>query len=186
MKRAEMPPETSPETLGPLRREEKTKSMTRITRPLFAALIVFMACASPSYPATKPLEEVKRLENRAVRLLQAGQPATALPLLRRSLAIIKKNLGPGHLRFAQILNNVAMIHQSLKQYKKARPLFDRSLRIRIEALGPEHPSVAVALNNLGGFHQALGQLKTAGKLFRRALAIREKALAPGTSKRGSA
>ena len=69
-------------------------------------------------------------------------------LLKRSLAILRKTLGPDHPDVAAVLNNLAELYHDQGRYADAEPLYKRSLAIREKALGPDHPDVATSLNNL--------------------------------------
>jgi tetratricopeptide (TPR) repeat protein len=95
-------------------------------------------------------------------------------LLKRSLAILEKALGPDHPDVAMSLNNLAALHEAQGQYAQAEPLLKRSLAIREKAIGPDHPDVAVSLNNLGELYRAQGRYAQAEPLYKRSLAIWEK------------
>jgi len=107
-----------------------------------------------------------------------AEHSEAEPLLRRSLAISEKVLGPEAPDVATSLNNLALLYRAQGQYEKAAPLHERALAIWEQALGPEHPHVATSLNNLAGLYDNQGQYGKAEPLYERALAIREKALGP--------
>ena len=93
---------------GSIRRVKRnaleTNAMPSSPRILATLLLASFLCASPASsapePLPKPLEEAKRLETQAARLLQAGRHRAALPLAIRSLAITEKKLGPDHPRVA--------------------------------------------------------------------------------------
>ena len=69
------------------------------------------------------------------------QYVAAEPLLKRSLAISEKALGPDHLGVAVALNNLTSVFQSQDRYAEAEPLLKRALAIGELAVRPEHPAV---------------------------------------------
>ena len=107
-----------------------------------------------------------------------GKYTEAEPLLKRSLAMREKILGPVHPEVARSLNNLAGLHHARGNYIEAEPLYKRALAIQEKALGPEHPNVATSLNNLAELYRAQGNRAAAEPLFKRAMAIREKVLGP--------
>ncbi|WP_322780442.1 tetratricopeptide repeat protein, partial [Frankia sp. Cas4] len=76
-----------------------------------------------------------------------GQPAAALPLYARALAIDEAVYGPDHPDVATDLNNQATALYTLGQATDALPLYARALAIHEAAYGPDHPAVATDLNN---------------------------------------
>jgi len=97
---------------------------------------------------SEDLEEAKRLNERAMELLEAGQYDEAVPLAERALAIREKALGSEHPDVAASLNNLASLYDAKGDYARAEPLYQRSLAIFEKALGTEHPEVATLLDNL--------------------------------------
>src|ERR1019366_8744336 len=96
------------------------------------------------------------LNNTALSLEEAGDYASAEPLLRRALAINEKALGPDHPNVATALNNLAELLQEKGDYTRAEPLLRRALAINEKALDPDHPDVARDLNNLAALLYAKG------------------------------
>ncbi len=58
-----------------------------------------------------------------------GRTAEAEPLLKRSLAIDEKTLGPEHPEMATSLNELALLYQAQGRYAEAEPLHKRALAI---------------------------------------------------------
>src|SRR5207302_1393940 len=58
----------------------------------------------------------------------------AEPLIKRSLLIREKALGPDHPDVARSLNNLADLYQRQRRYTEALPLFQRALAIRERAV----------------------------------------------------
>jgi tetratricopeptide (TPR) repeat protein len=102
----------------------------------------------------------------------------AAPLLRDTLAIREKALGPEHPETGTSLNNLALVLGYQGDLAGARPLFERALAIAEKTLGPEHPYTATNLNNLVNVLRDQGDLAGARPLCERALAIRAKVLGP--------
>ncbi|HMD99609.1 MAG TPA: tetratricopeptide repeat protein [Terriglobia bacterium] len=102
----------------------------------------------------------------------------AEPLLKRTLAIDQKALGPEHPNVATNLNSLATLYYKQGEYAEAEPLIKGALAIDKKALGPEHPGVARDLNNLAVLYHDQGRYSEAEPLYQRALAIDEKALGP--------
>jgi tetratricopeptide (TPR) repeat protein len=105
-----------------------------------------------------------------------GRYEQAEPLLKRSLAIREKALGPDHRDVAESLNNVASLHQAQGRYAQAEPLLKRSLAICEKALGPDHIYVAQVLHNLSHLLGEQKRFAEADPLYARALDIRAKSL----------
>ena len=79
------------------------------------------------------------LTNLASMYIPQGRFGEAEPLVKRSIAILEKALGPEHPDVASSLNTLASVYKSQGRYGEAEPLFKRSLAIWEKVLGPEHP-----------------------------------------------
>ena len=99
-----------------------------------------------------------------------GREAEAEPLIKHSLAIREKLLGPGHPDVARSLNNLADLYQRQRRYGDAEPLFKRALAIREATVGTEHPDTAMSVNNLASLYQAEGRTADALPLVERMIA----------------
>ena len=99
-----------------------------------------------------------------------GREAEAEPLIKHSLAIREKLLGPGHPDVARSLNNLADLYQRQRRYGDAEPLFKRALAIREATVGAEHPDTAMSVNNLASLYQAEGRTADALPLVERMIA----------------
>ncbi len=111
-------------------------------------------------------------------LLERVQYSEGEPLIRRSLEIREKVLGPDHPDTAKSLNNLAVLLERSGHYKDVEQLYKRALEINERTVGPGHPDTAKSLNNLAGLYGRLGQHKESEPLLERALEINEKALGP--------
>lgn len=102
----------------------------------------------------------------------------AEPLLRSSLALRRKALGPRHPDVAVSLMSLADLLQMEGVYDEAERCYREALDLRREIYGPEHPEVATSLNNLADLLHDKGDLRAAGPLYREALAMRRRLLKP--------
>ena len=100
-------------------------------------------------------------------------------LLRSSMAILEKALGPEHTKTGGRLSNLAVFVEAKGDYVAAEPLYRRALAIAEKAHGPEHPETGRRLGNLVILLKAKGDYVATEPLVRRALAIAEKAQGPG-------
>jgi len=107
-----------------------------------------------------------------------GLYSRAEALLRESLTIRERELGPDHLDVAASLNSLGVLAMKLDRYAEAEQLFRRGLEIREKQLGQDHPDVALHVNNLATLYADQDRYKEAEPLYIRALQIREKALGP--------
>jgi hypothetical protein len=76
------------------------------------------------------------------------RPTEAEPLLKRSLAILEKALGPNHPDVATALANLAQLYDDQGRPAEAEPLLKRSLAILEKVLGPDHPEAVVLRKKL--------------------------------------
>ncbi|MBL7489029.1 FxSxx-COOH system tetratricopeptide repeat protein, partial [Frankia sp. AgW1.1] len=123
--------------------------------------------------------DVSWLCDRTATFLQEhAQPAEALPLFERALAVTEAVYGPDHPDVSTRLNNLAMALQDLGRAGEALPLLQRALAIDEAVSGPDHPDVSTDLNNLALALRALGRASEALPLLERALAITEAVYGP--------
>src|SRR5215510_785361 len=74
----------------------------------------------------EPLEEACRLHDLAVSFRAQGQYAEALASSQQALAVFEREVGPDHPDVANVLNNLAGIHQDQGEYTEAERLYRRS------------------------------------------------------------
>jgi len=102
--------------------------------------------------------------------------ASAEPLYRESLAMLRKLLGEEHPYVAGSLNNLAQLLHTLGDYTGEEPLYRESLAILRKTFGEEHPNIATSLNNLAISYQS-GGLRVRGAALPRS--TRHATQAPG-------
>ena len=95
----------------------------------------------------------------------------AKTLLRESLEIRKKVLGPDHPKLGQSLNNLAMAHYRSREFDAAEPLFREALARNIANFGDVHTEVSATSSNLALVLRERGAYAEAHALWARALAI---------------
>ncbi|MBK9641624.1 MAG: CHAT domain-containing protein [Saprospiraceae bacterium] len=95
---------------------------------------------------------------------------------QKSKEIREKTLGREHPDYANNLNSLAVLYQSMHNFEKAEPLYLESKAIREKVLGKEHPDYAASLNNLGKLYEDMGNYEKAEALFLEAKAMGEKVL----------
>jgi tetratricopeptide (TPR) repeat protein len=76
------------------------------------------------------------------------QYSIARNLYEQALTIDKLSLGTNSLVVASDLNNVALCHYNLKEYKEAEALFDKSLAIIVEVTGEHSGATTQILRNM--------------------------------------
>jgi tetratricopeptide (TPR) repeat protein len=93
--------------------------------------------------------------------------------LKRSQALLEKELGPFDPEVARILNNLGVHYDNHGHYKMAESYYRRSLAIFAAAYGKDHFQYAAILHNLANHHFSLGRLPLAEETLKRTLAIWE-------------
>jgi CHAT domain-containing protein len=109
---------------------------------------------------------------------QAGDFASARPILERALRVREQALGREHEFVATTLENLAVVLRHERDYETARGLYERAIHIRERARGVNDLTVASALTSLAGVLGEEGDLLPIPVLLERALKIQEGALGP--------
>lgn len=99
------------------------------------------------------------------------EPAEAIPLLQRALAINRRELGARHPQTATTEANLAGKLLNTGQTDAAIPMIREAMAIFEERLGAGHPRVATTSTMLAFAFRAKGDRAGAERYFRRALAI---------------
>ncbi|MEB3358753.1 MAG: tetratricopeptide repeat protein, partial [Synechococcales bacterium] len=120
--------------------------------------------------------EVEQLSQEIIELGQQGQYGSAIPLAQRALGSLEQVLGNTHLRVADLLKVLGILHRFAGEYAIAEPLYQRALVIEEASLDEDDSRIAGTLNALANLYQLQGSYMDAEPLFQRALAIRETAL----------
>ena len=124
----------------------------------------------------KQLREAAEWNKQALKLLDAGKYAQALPLAERVRGVDRKVLGEQHPDYATSLHNLAGVYRGMGEHAKAEPLYLKALDIEKRVLGEEHPDYATSLHNLAELYRAMGEHGKAEPLLLKARDIYKKVL----------
>jgi tetratricopeptide (TPR) repeat protein len=114
---------------------------------------------------------VRITADRGALLTVAGDYAGGLVQFERALALVERELGPEHLRAADLRFNIAATHHFLGDYEPAERGFREALGVYTKLMGPEHPEVAQCHNNYASTLAELGRPDEAEHHARRAVEI---------------
>lgn len=84
--------------------------------------------------------------------------------------------GENQPRFANCLNNIAVVYQRLKMYDKALEYHKRAYLNWSENLPADYPNIAASLHNMGDVYSSCGEYETALEHYQRALSMFRKSL----------
>src|SRR5947209_7831940 len=104
-------------------------------------------CASPFCQQT--LGDAKQLNEQVVKLYGKAKFAEGIPLAQQALEIHERLLNPYHQDIAAILNNLALIHESMDQCGQNRAASGTAMEITKKAQGEDQPCYAgrIAVEN---------------------------------------
>jgi non-specific serine/threonine protein kinase/serine/threonine-protein kinase len=139
------------------------------------------ALAIDERPSGDSTEMGRDLMGLAVVQVQRKRYAQAETLMKRSIDVQARHLGPDHIDLAPALNNLGALYWTLGRYDDALPIYERVRKTFERTLDPSHPDIAALYNNLAETYWKLGRFDEAEPLFRRSLAIKESRLSPGHS-----
>jgi tetratricopeptide (TPR) repeat protein/tRNA A-37 threonylcarbamoyl transferase component Bud32 len=125
-----------------------------------------------------PLDYVRAANALASSRIDAGQLDEAEALLRESLELRVRALGPHHPDVAVVLHNLGRVALERLDAEAALEHFRRGLAIRERSLGPHHPAVAETLGGLAVASCQAGRDGECLALARRTLALAEEARGP--------
>jgi tetratricopeptide (TPR) repeat protein len=117
------------------------------------------------------------MNNLAGALYVNGQPAEAEKLLRETLDIQRRVLGPEHPDTLLSMGNLAHFLTENGRYTEAEKLYRQTLDIRRRVLGPDHPNTAGTIYSLGCIAARKGNRDEALSLLQEAV---EHGLSPAT------
>ena len=140
------------------------------------------ALAIDERSSTDSAEMARDLMGLAVVQWQRKRYAQAETLMKRSIDVQTKRLGPEHSDLAPALNNLGALYWTMGRYTDALPLYERVRKTFELTLDPSHPEIAAVYNNLAETYWKLNRFDEAEPLFRRSLAIKESRLSPGNTK----
>lgn len=110
------------------------------------------------------------LESHMGTILQArGTYDKAENMLRSAIRTLLSSGEHDTLDYAQIIDNLASLLYSQRNYSAAEPLFAEALDIRYKHLPTNYPAVVQSLGNLGALYFGLGRLDEARANFEQSL-----------------
>jgi CHAT domain-containing protein/Tfp pilus assembly protein PilF len=149
--------------------------MRSILNAGLAAAVGTFLCFGLSSALAQKSNQANKLEDKFLKLYDAGRYADAIPIAQRVLTIREKALGRNHPDVASALDNLANLYRLQGRYTDAEPLLQRSLAIREQALRHDDPDIAGSLLNLAALYLDQGRYADAEPLLQQSLAIWEKA-----------
>lgn len=114
----------------------------------------------------------------AHQLLVREKFADCLALLKRALEVRKERLGPDAPETLVCANNLAVVLNSLGEYREAQTYYEQAANGRRRLLGENHPGLASSYSNLADNLKELGRLKDALTYQEKALAILSRTVGP--------
>ena len=95
---------------------------------------------------------------------------------KKSLEIIKKNVGELHQDYLKGLNNLGSLYEELGDYKSAEMYYKQASDISKKVLGEENIDYASSLNSLGFLYYSMGNFRAAEPYYKQALDTYKKVL----------
>src|SRR5262245_15045797 len=126
-------------------------------------------------------DDIEGLNAQAAQLYQERNFQAALGLAQEALALAEGRFSAEDPRLAKLLGNVALLHETLRQYSEAEHFYRRALAIQEQAFGAEHASVGRTLKDLAGLYVRTRRYAEAEPLYQRALSVLERVAAPEPS-----
>ena len=124
----------------------------------------------------KALAHCDELMNQSQELQEKGELNTALPLLKESLAIRDRILGPKHHLTAYTYSCLGTLQDDLGQYADAEDSDRHAMEVQEAILGTMHPDYAITLNNMALLYDDLGDYARSESFYRQTLEIAKKSL----------
>ncbi len=149
---------------------------------IFSVVLCSLIALHCQFSVGQTIAEQKEMEQSAkdiqkmIQFQNEGKYPQAIQLSERILQVHKRIMGKEHPGYAQSLNNIGVLHESMGFYERAEPLLLEAKTIRGKVLGKEHPDYATSLNNLAMLYQYMGSYERAEPLHMEAKTIREKVL----------
>jgi tetratricopeptide (TPR) repeat protein len=106
------------------------------------------------------------------------EPAHAIPLYERTIAIWERAYGPDYAELSSCWNNMALCLEALGRQGEAEPLYLRAIAIDEKTGATNQVSLAISLINLGDLYENRGEYEKAAAHYQRAVALYQEALGP--------
>lgn len=119
--------------------------------------VTFEREAQAQKPASSDVDEITRLNQQVVLLVDQGKLDEALLAGKQALDSAAKRLGSEHCLVGLAAHNLATVYFAKKQYSDAAKFYQRSLSIYEKTLSPIDPRLADELYGLGWSSYAIGE-----------------------------
>ncbi len=137
------------------------------------------AAQSVSYEVSTPqLTELKVLTAKAMRLYRNGKIKAAVGAFESAAAKARQHFGPEHQRFAQSLNNLALIYDVFGALERSEETYRQAITIVEAQNGAQPMQLANLQNNLAAVVLQQCRVADAHALYKRALALSDKTHGP--------
>ncbi|KAI6389995.1 hypothetical protein MCOR23_009770 [Pyricularia oryzae] len=107
-----------------------------------------------------------------------GKYEEAEKMLRETLALMEKVLGPENPSTFGGIDNLASVFNRQGKYEEVKKMFREALAFYKKVLGPKNPSTFDGINNLVSVFNRQGKYEETKQMHRKILAFREKVLGP--------
>jgi len=114
---------------------------------------------------------IARLNQEIVQLHQRGQYEQAIDIATQVCDLAHQYLGESHPGFANSLDNLANLYETIGNYTEAVSIYLHALEISCAALGENHPDIARRLNWLAGLYEDMRNYTAAEPLYLQAQEI---------------
>jgi tetratricopeptide (TPR) repeat protein len=125
--------------------------------------------AEPWFQAAGALPAARAGFILAQSLTELGEFATAREHAARSLGVLERELGEGHLEVADGRNILSGIEADRGELRRAEELEEAALRVYLDALGPGHPRTLIAQNSLAVLLKNRGRFAASAALLEQVL-----------------
>lgn len=143
--------------------------MRTILKVLFIALLI----TSFSTVAHAQKAKYNSLNKRMAILFKNGRSEEAIKVAEEVIEVAKTTFGKTHAYVSASLENLALLHLTKSNYKKAEQYYLQSLNMRERLLGKNHPRLIKTLEKLEKCYEELDEI---GKAERVKMRIEELSL----------
>ncbi|HEY1067133.1 MAG TPA: CHAT domain-containing tetratricopeptide repeat protein, partial [Pirellulales bacterium] len=147
-------------------------ALSRIGDAARAAEVLDQAAATlaDEYPGGHRLLIETRM-SLATALSDMGRSDERLALIEANREACRTLLGPDHLYYGWLCNNLGLALLDRKDFAGAQAMYEESLKIKTQALGPDNHDVALGVGNLGILFDQMAQYEKSMPLFERSQAM---------------
>ncbi|KAI2494374.1 hypothetical protein MHU86_20146 [Fragilaria crotonensis] len=107
---------------------------------------------------------------------ERDQPGKAKKYFDTARDAKEEIFGPDSLEVAEILHNIAVLHDDGHDFERSLRYYRKCLKIRRAALGDQHADVCDTISCIGNVYKSMGDVATALKVFRRSNDLRSSAV----------